>query len=436
MSSVHRQALTAIGKKLDDYIDATNVLASGSVEHRHDTTYSSFAKEVIKHAPWAIYLREFDVHQIASDHVFRALRKFEVTRKQKLSTILGSETTKQLKEQIVAYLRSIPRGYCVCFELPRAQVPGLSCMSLTKDIDLFVVAKDDPLPGVRNSPSMTITSLFAPSPGLTVGKTYLRFRVPGYANWSLDSSAVALAYSRFRQLLQLAVSMGLLRRDYLPRTHDRSSLSSEVFVYGDPDDPEERLSVALPFSVSDFVATLTLDESKLTVPSGFLSPDRQPATPDEKIAAIMRLLQDALVLFDADDSDEAGNSIRAALEWGFEAETNQNQTFSFVQACIGIEALLGEELDAEAGLTRQLADRCAFLLGKTREDRGFIRKLFTDLYRTRSKLVHGKAVRLSDADRRQLIRATGLLENLARVELSSFVRGVNLRKTKTKTVQS
>lgn len=278
---------------------------------------------------------------------------------------------------------------------------------------------------------MKITASLVPVPGLDIGQTYLRFHASGFADWSLDSSAVASAYSRFRQLIQLAVSVGLFQRDRSAPLHRRASLSNcEVFVYSDPEDRAERPSVVLPFSVSHFVTSLSLDESNLMVPAGLLGQDRPPTTPEEQRAAIARLLQDGLLLLDADDTDQSANPIRAALEWGFEAATNQNETFAFVQACIGIEALLGEELDTEAGLTRQLADRCAFLLGRTREDRSFIRKHFSELYRTRSKLVHGKAVRLSGADEHQLINAKGLLEELVKVGLASFVREVRLRKKK------
>ena len=431
MSSPDPKAIAAIERRLDEYICGSNVLAGGSIEHPYDSTQIPLAKEVLKHNPCKNFLREIDVHEIVSMQMFRSLQDVEVKEKAALTEVLGAERVKVLKQEVLSYLKSIPRRYYVCFKLPAVKLPGMSRVVLTQDVDLFTVSKNDSLPAIRDSALKTIADLYAPSPGLNVGKTYLRFHVSGFAsNWSLDSSALATAYSRFRQLVQLAVSLGLLQADRSAGFHQRSSLLSEVFVYADPDERSERKSITLPFSVSHFVATLTFDESKLTVPGGLLAPDRPAATEEERTAGIARLLQHGLLLLDADDSEESGNAIRAALEWGFEAATNQNETFAFVQACVGIEALLGEELDAETGLTRQLADRCAFLLGETRADRAFIRKHFSDLYRTRSKLVHGKALRLSEADKNHLIQATALLEELVKVELASFVREDRLRKKK------
>ena len=209
------------------------------------------------------------------------------------------------------------------------KLPGMSRIVLTQDVDLFSVSKGDPLPAIRDFAALNkLGELLAPSPGLNVGNTYVRFHVSGFASSFLDSSALASGYSRFRQLVQLAVSLGLFQGDRSARFYPRSSLSSEVFVYGDPDEPSERKSITLPFSVSHFAAILTLDESRLTVPGGLHGPDRPALTQEERTAAIARLLQHGLLLLDADDSDESANAIRAALEWGFEAATNQNETFA------------------------------------------------------------------------------------------------------------
>jgi hypothetical protein len=85
--------------------------------------------------------------------------------------------------------------------------------------------------------------------------------------------------------------------------------------------------------------------------------------------------------------------IRTAVEWRFDSKEDDNQPLCFIQACIGLEALLGDD-DQEEPLTARLADRCAYLLGKSHRDREGIRQHFKEMHKVRSKLVHGRSPRL------------------------------------------
>jgi hypothetical protein len=64
---------------------------------------------------------------------------------------------------------------------------------------------------------------------------------------------------------------------------------------------------------------------------------------------------------------------------------------------IALEAALGEDNDND-GITERLADRCAFLLHKTPEERKRTRQRMRDIYKLRSKLVHGAKTALSRED--------------------------------------
>lgn len=88
-----------------------------------------------------------------------------------------------------------------------------------------------------------------------------------------------------------------------------------------------------------------------------------------------------------DDSNY--KSMKAAAEWGFEAESTNNQTVTFINTCIALEAILGEGID-DVPLSKTLADRFSYLVGRTPVERARLRKMFSEMYKARSKLVHGR----------------------------------------------
>lgn len=87
--------------------------------------------------------------------------------------------------------------------------------------------------------------------------------------------------------------------------------------------------------------------------------------------------------------------IRAAIGWLVQSEINDDETMSFVQICMGLESIFGDD-DYEGGLTTILSDRCAYLIGKNIKDRRFIKDTFKKIYQIRSKIVHGVRNHLSE----------------------------------------
>jgi hypothetical protein len=149
------------------------------------------------------------------------------------------------------------------------------------------------------------------------------------------------------------------------------------------------------------VADIKLDNSRFEprrgLIGGLLSSDESPKE------GRTRMLQETLVdvgkVFATDGENQSKNSIRSALEWSFESGCSDNSVFSFIQNCIALEAILGGDAPMDS-LTQTLADRCAYLVSRKASARAVIRKEFKKLYRTRSKLVHGRSQSLSDEERR------------------------------------
>ncbi len=86
--------------------------------------------------------------------------------------------------------------------------------------------------------------------------------------------------------------------------------------------------------------------------------------------------------------------IKSAIDWFVQAEINEDDTMSFIQVCMGLESIFGDN-DSEGGLTNTLADRCAYLIGRNIAERKKIKEEFKDMYKVRSKIVHGVKSHLS-----------------------------------------
>lgn len=87
--------------------------------------------------------------------------------------------------------------------------------------------------------------------------------------------------------------------------------------------------------------------------------------------------------------------------------------------CIGLEAILGDDKLKE-GITKSLADRCAYLLCPTAKSRKERRELFEQLYDHRSKLVHGRRTKLGEDAEVSLFLGRRILKEILKKELRNF----------------
>jgi len=105
-----------------------------------------------------------------------------------------------------------------------------------------------------------------------------------------------------------------------------------------------------------------------------------------------------------------------------------NHTFSYVAACIGLEALFGSDGYLE-NMSKRLADRYAFLIGKSREEHEQLISDYTEVLKLRGRLVHSKATRLKAEDVGLLATAQRMLLNAIWHELHAMYKsGDKVRK--------
>ena len=191
------------------------------------------------------------------------------------------------------------------------------------------------------------------------------------------------------------------------------------------------LTIEIPESVGRLYAKLKINESKLLmynwllpdIPVGgsFLAdPGRAPQNEEEKLLALNLLLSDVRRYFRARPHEDF-KQIAAAIEWYQDSLWADNDTFAYIAACVGLEAVIGSPDEQLDSLSKRLADRYAFLMGKGRKDREHLRKSYADVLKLRGRLVHGKAARLA-ADERHLLRtAQDLLLNVLWKEVNRIL---------------
>ncbi len=118
----------------------------------------------------------------------------------------------------------------------------------------------------------------------------------------------------------------------------------------------------------------------------------------------------------AEPGNDTCSRAARALGWLWESRLERQRPAAFVKTTIGFETLF--VYDASEPPRRTIAERLAFLLGRTPEQRAAIAKLARSLYDDRSAVVHGgnrevagSEANLDRADRILLLAALALAHN-------------------------
>lgn len=108
-------------------------------------------------------------------------------------------------------------------------------------------------------------------------------------------------------------------------------------------------------------------------------------------------LEDMRAVF---SSGEKASSVVLASQWLFDSYTGSDQLLNFVQAMVVLEILLGEKaVSDKIGLNELLANRCAYLVSNSHDERSAILRDFREIYNVRSHIVHQGKHRLSMNER-------------------------------------
>ena len=420
-NSFHEKAREALKKHLENILSSC-VIDKGIVnfDRSTDEDLYKYINEAKKHKK--TWMRDIDLYGLlykqVSDYLVEHIEKIrEISGK--IKDIIGEPGITDLCVKIISYLESIPRKYLVFFELPAVHGLGLKEIKLTDDISFVERVGESDFSDIK----IPTWSLLGGDYTLTLekGRLYIRISVDGYTDGTVESSAIKKAYSKFKQVILLSnlseilkegqrdLSLGLL-----------GSVSHQIFVVNSRDPNIEKYLVYFPQTVSNYISKLRLNEDILKPPKfeTLLETfeNKEIPTSNDKAKILKKRLRYPEKLLKTSDNDENTEPIKSAIEWAFDSHANDNDTLAFIQACIGIEAVIGD--DTKDNITATLADRCAYLLGDSISARKKIRENFEKLYDIRSKVVHGRKACLDDEQRHFLDYAQIMLKRVIWKEIS------------------
>lgn len=389
---------------LDGYL-ASLVVSNQSLAEVLDSKQEDvFVKKLRSVEPWKSLFTDFEAWAFCFRRISCALQKIPAEYAGFLSEAPeGAALIAELRANLVAYLESLPRTYYAYF--PLRDLPALGGeVQLTRDISLVDTAAAGALEmPLRQAQGGLAQAFQTYRPILEPNTRYVRISVEGVGNGTLTANAMTRAAALFKHFVFLSLARDVIKDEFSIRLGLPRSLP--LISRCELDDDDERSSIQLPEEFDRYIQRLSYNPDKVlyydsgagqTLLTGI---DRAPATPAEYTLAFKTAFGKPLRLLAIPRDDPNSVRIKAAIEWWIDAALSQNQTIAFLQYCLGLEALLGEPSDTSArsqerGITERLADRYAYLLGKTQVSRSDLRNRFREIYNQRGDLVHQRAVNL------------------------------------------
>lgn len=388
--------------------------------------------------PWSELLAPWDIASIAMRRLSRMTAKLPTGYIGLLKDAPeGAQLVGEFRADLVEYLESLPRPYNVFFPLVNVPPIGQAELPLTDSIALIdSSATVGPHTWLVKEPNGLLNAMMGtshPRDCLESDTRYLRIQVPGSADGSLTSSVAVSALAQLKHFLFVAQARNVFKEGlaWAVRNKDAGSLVSHVAP-----DQDEQFALSLPAELNRYLHRMEVHSEKLTyfdtsnAKTVLGGVSRPPQTPQEFASALAdgfgRLPEFLAIPRDTPDAVR----IKAALEWWIDGVVSENQTISFLQLCIGFEALLGESSDNanrsfERGITERLADRYAYLRGHTQSEREKHRGAFSAMYKRRGQIVHQRETHLRrNDDLEACMNAKEMLFGAIADELNALMRAI------------
>lgn len=202
---------------------------------------------------------------------------------------------------------------------------------------------------------------------------YLQVDAEGFIGKYVSTQTTENAITTIKAFCGLSIALRLLKVEhtYHPATPKLNLLIHKQSSGNWNFDEAEDLNDDISRSISD----LTFNDL-----DGHLKSDAQ------KSSWIESKLNELSTVFK--ESGKAEKIILAG-QWFFESYTGSNELLSFVQTMVALEILLGDKASSDmVGLGELLRNRCAYLIGKTHDQRKDLLDDFKKIYDIRSKIVH------------------------------------------------
>jgi len=385
---VHTKAIENIRGKIKGGLKSCELIDNWPQYESFNQHVDALSKEILKHK--SEWLSTIDVYTIYYDLVYEFISgssdegaKFTGL----LSELTDEDGLEDLVDLLCNFYISIPRKYSIYFPLPKISKSINTSLSLTDTVKFECFDNADNVPGGYQRGLLHLSNK------LNINKVYLKFHVKGYCNNRLENKAIRQALSSFKIIVQQGLFRGLFKIvEGQPAglgllgglTHYQIPKSNVVSV-DHTDNFQRVVSTELPIEISKLLDSIDLNWADEGVNTHF---------EEGKIDILIKgyLSLPALLI---ESNEPESTRVKAAIEWCFDSTANENETLSFLQTCIGLESLLGDD-ESNGNLTEMLADRCAYLISKDIKGRSEIKENFKNLYRVRSKLIHGVKATLEE----------------------------------------
>ncbi|HSH72037.1 MAG TPA: hypothetical protein VK974_03170 [Methylophilaceae bacterium] len=395
-------------KAIEDFIEIFvlkewwKVLALPQYQNLVSTIYSLQKK----------YLYEINTQKMIETEIYKFVAE-QIDKNEKIPDI-NQGLKSELKNRLITTFESYPREYLVRFEMPKFPDWGEFDIKITDKIKIVSGKHDFDPYNIENLPKASrLVQALRGYPGTV----YLQIDVKGYGDEQANSPAIASAISIAKQCAFVMTTFGIMQKEYYSPSKARATLEAKKQKYVIP--------VELPGSMRDcyLIKPIEIDLKIYDKDSEFTllgDPGRAPNTNQEKIDAFTTKLY-PLTNYFLHSKHPDFLSISAAIEWYQDSKYSDNQTFSYLAACIGLEALLGTDEYMDQ-MSKRLTDRFATLMGKGKTQRNNMAKEYIKVLQLRGEIVHAKQARLTPKHQETLTTVQQMLLDVIWRELHQMYK--------------
>ncbi len=366
---------------------------------------TQLAKKILAKSPWGGNLSNYDVWSLIFEQLNQLQGKIPIDYSGLLKDVPDiTELLDEVTSNLVQHFESLPRSFFVFFPLTGLPSIGTKEIALTDDIGIidtnFTDTNEEQLAAQSDNEPLLAT-LLKRKTSSTSDNRYVRIKVRGYSCTQREGDVISLASAQLKHFVFTSLVTSTFTQESftgLART-ELPMLVSATDSIGD-----STHDYPIQSGLAFFLARLQPNmqslyfhdpQMKTTVLGAF----RKPELPIEIAEAICTQFSSSQGFLSTPRDEPNNVRIKAAIEWWVDGMTNENQTISFLQFCIGLEALLGESSDnlgrnSDRGVTERLSDRYAYLLGNTQSERESLRKEFRTVYIRRGQIVHQRETHL------------------------------------------
>jgi hypothetical protein len=118
-------------------------------------------------------------------------------------------------------------------------------------------------------------------------------------------------------------------------------------------------------------------------------------------------------------SSASSQKLKTACAWCLRANLSTRELDKILESAITIEVLLGDrDTSDRIGLTKLIANRCAYALGRSAKERDEITEFFGQFYKVRSEVVHSGRTALQTVERKIVDQGLNLATRILKHEIA------------------